>query len=245
MQKQTKKLSTDGGRDQAQRAGKGPNGQAPALAPSRAMPCRPARCSPASGLAGAPPPPHLGGGHLGRGLEQLAHHAGGLHIPRLDVLHHEARVLGARAPRGGAQPSAGSRADGRAGCACACLAPRRQGAAQAGAAQAHPTAEHPPHGARPQLPARPRPPPHTGSNTWVVPPAAARMGRQGRSRVALNRHRVRSSCSPSSKDRMSSRVSCRPRAGGWGGGGGALSIWEDCRMCWAVTCPNANVPRTG
>lgn len=43
----------------------------------------------------------------------------------------------------------------------------------------------------------------TSSNTWVVPPAAARRGRHGRSRMALKRHLVTSSRSPSVQPVMS------------------------------------------
>ena len=43
--------------------------------------------------------------------------------------------------------------------------------------------------------------------TWVVPPAAARRGRQGSDRMALKRHRVFRAASSSSQPVMSSLMS--------------------------------------
>ena len=51
------------------------------------------------------------------------------------------------------------------------------------------------------------------SKTWVVPPAAARRGRQGRSSIALKRHLVVSSPSPSCHPVMSSWMSLLQQRG--------------------------------
>lgn len=70
---------------------------------------------------------------------------------------------------------------------------------------------------------QPAPAALASSKTWVVPPAAARRGRQGRSRIAEKRHFVSSCCSPSSHPVTSS---CRVS-----NGSGAACL-RQCRPGW-------------